>query len=701
MLTGTYNMGLVAVSLLMAMVASYTALDMAGRVAAAKGRAAIWWLAGGSVAMGVGIWSMHFIGMLAFSLPIAMGYDLGITLLSLLIAIGSSLFALWIVCQSNLKWTRLGTGAILMGVGVSAMHYTGMAAMRMTPPIRYDLPLLILSVVIAIVASGAALWIAFHLRQGAPGVRRLRVAAALVMGLAIAGMHYTGMATARFAPNSRCAMASSGVTIGWLALLIIIFASAVLSVALIASVLDLRMEERTAQLASSLADAQKELQFLALHDGLTKLPNRTLLSDRLEQEIQNARRDQSRFSVLSIDVDGFRQINDAYGHAVGDALLVEVAVRIRAVLRTRDTLARLGGDEFVVVAGAGEAGEAVSLAEKLLRSIREPVTIGGRELRISLSIGIAIYDGCEPQTQADLLRNADAAMNHAMALGHNGYVFFETSMSDDVQKQLQMLQDLRQAQERHELVLHYQPKFCAEDGVMTGAEALVRWNHPTRGLVPPGDFIPLAEKTGLIYQIGQWVLDEACRQMSAWRDAGHRDWTISVNLSTLQFNHPGLIAMVRETLEEHSLEPRYLTLEITETTAMRDADASLVILQQLDEMGVRISIDDFGTGYSSLLYLKRLPASELKIDRGFVRDLTHDTEDAAIIAAIVALGRALNLRIVAEGVETSEQQEFLTRLGCGSLQGFLLGRPMPAEQLMEALTARARVAAWEGIGLLA
>jgi diguanylate cyclase (GGDEF)-like protein len=699
MLIGSYNLGLVIVSLLMAMLASYTALDMAARVAAAKGRAAFWWLAGGSIAMGVGIWSMHFLGMLAFRLPVAMGYDSSITLLSLLIAMASSLFALWIVCQSHLSWRRLAASALIMGAGVCSMHYTGMAAMRMTPPIHYNLPLFILSVVIAVVASGAALWIAFHLRHRASGVRRLRAAAAVVMGIAIAGMHYTGMAAARFPANSRCAMAESGVTTGWLAMLITVFACAVLSIALITSVLDLRLEQRTAVLASCLADAKQELQFVALHDGLTKLPNRNLLNDRLEQEIQNARREKSRFTVLCMDVDGFRQINDAYGHQVGDALLLEVARRLRASIRTRDTLARLGGDEFVVLADVGEAGDAVSLAEKLLTAVREPVVIDGRQLRVSLSIGIAMFDGREQQ-QGDLLRDADAAMSHAMALGHNGYVFFESSMSDDAQTQLQLLHDLRQAQERHELLLYYQPKFSALDGAMIGAEALVRWNHPTRGLVPPGDFIPLAEKTGLIFQIGEWMLHEACRQMSAWRDAGHTDWTISVNLSALQFNHPGLIDMVHAVLARHSLEPRYLTLEITESTAMRDADTSLVILEQLHEIGVRISIDDFGTGYSSLLYLKRLPASELKIDRGFVRDLMHDTEDAAIITAIVALGRALNLRIVAEGVETREQQEFLTRLGCTSLQGFLLGRPMPAAQFMEAVSGPGRNSAWERVGLL-
>jgi EAL domain-containing protein (putative c-di-GMP-specific phosphodiesterase class I) len=260
-------------------------------------------------------------------------------------------------------------------------------------------------------------------------------------------------------------------------------------------------------------------------------------------------------------------------------------------------------------------------------------------------------------------------------------------MNDDAREQQQILQDLRHADFQQEMVLHYQPKVSARLGNVIGAEALLRWNHPARGLIPPDQFIPLAERTGMIVPLGGWVLNEACRQMSQWRASGHGDWSISVNLSAVQFNHPGLIGLVQQTLERHALDAGRLTLEITETTAMRDAGASLVILQQLSDIGVRISIDDFGTGYSSLLYLKRLPASELKIDRGFVSGLPNDAEDAAIIVAIVALGHTLNLEIVAEGVETREQQEFLTRLGCDSLQGFLLGRPVPADQFVQA-TAR-------------
>lgn len=258
-------------------------------------------------------------------------------------------------------------------------------------------------------------------------------------------------------------------------------------------------------------------------------------------------------------------------------------------------------------------------------------------------------------------------------------------MNDDAQNQLRLLQDLRLALPRRELVLHYQPKFDAKTGAILGVEALIRWKHPVRGVVSPGEFIPLAEKIGLILPIGEWTVEEACRQMSEWRSLGYKNWTVAVNLSAVQFNHPGLTQLVQGALQRYNLAPSALVLEVTETTAMCDPDASLKILQEIHAIGVRISIDDFGTGYSSLLYLKRLPAGELKIDRGFVRELASGNEDAAIVSAIVALGRSLNLEIVAEGVETVAQQEFLTSIGCDSLQGFLLGRPMPPDELIAAV----------------
>lgn len=685
MLVGTYSGWLVLVSLFVAMFASYTALDMAGRITASQTRfAACSWLLGGSFAMGLGIWSMHFIGMLAYKLPVPMGYDVGITSLSLLIAIASSGFALWLVSQNALSWRRLCGGSVLMGSGVAVMHYTGMAAMRMSPGIRYHPPLFALSILIAISASGAALWIAFHLRRHSSSVRLLRAGAAMMMGVAIAGMHYTGMAAARFPVGSACGAAHGGEDHGQLAILITIGTLACLSITLIISVLDLRMETRTAALSTSLANANQELTYLALHDNLTKLPNRLLLEDRLNQAVQSAKRENTNFSLMFLDLDGFKCVNDAYGHHAGDALLAEVALRIFTNIRSSDTLARIGGDEFVLLTQAHDPADVAGIAEKLLTVIRRPYEIDGHDCMISASIGISIFGG-DDQPQNDLLMNADAAMYHAKSLGRDRYCFFETSMNANAQQQMQLLRDLRLALERREFLLLYQPKFDALTMSMTGVEALLRWQHPKRGMVPPDQFIPTAEKAGLIVPIGAWVLDEACRQMALWRDTVKADWTMAVNLSAVQFAHAGLTLMVAATLARHALEPSYLVLEITESTAMRDVDSSMLILRQLTEMGVHISIDDFGTGYSSLLYLKRFPASELKIDRGFVRDLASNAEDAAIISAIVALGRTLNLNIVAEGVETSMQQEFLTRLGCTSLQGFLLGRPVRPDLITEAV----------------
>ncbi len=654
---------------------------MAGRVSETIGRVARWWLFGGSVAMGIGIWSMHFLGMLAFNLPVPMGYDPTLTFVSMLIAIASSAFGLWNVCRPRLSWGRLSFGAILMGAGVCSMHYTGMAAMRMTPAVRYIPALLFLSVVVAVFASGAALWIAFHLRHRTARIKRLRAGAAIVMGFAIAGMHYTGMAAAEFPKNSVCTMTGSMLSENWMAPIVVAFSSSVLLIALLVSMFDFRIRTRTEALNLSLDRANEELRFLAFHDNLTKLPNRALLEDRLDREIANAKRAQKTFSVLLLDLDGFKQVNDAYGHQVGDLLLIEVAQRLCSLLRASDIIARLGGDEFVVIVDAGDPASTANICEKLIAVIREPFTLNGHVCEVTVSIGVALYMG--PRcTSHDLLKRADAAMYHAKSLGRNTYCFFDASMNKDVQQQLQLMADLRQAIHRNEFVLHFQPKFDANTLSMLGAEALIRWNHPNRGLLQPGEFIPLAEKLRLIIPIGNWTVNEACRQLSEWKGLGHESWSMAVNLSAVQFNHPKLVDIVEEALEKYQLYPGNLILEITESTAMQDAANSVGILQKLKEMGVRISIDDFGTGYSSLIYLKRLPADELKIDRGFVRELSPGTEDAAIISTIVALGQALNLDIVAEGVETFAQMELLAALGCTALQGFLLGRPMPSEQLL-------------------
>lgn len=683
MLSGSYNHFLVLISYLVAAVASFVALDMAGRITASQGRAARWWLVGGASAMGFGIWSMHFIGMLAFKLPIPQSYNLLITLYSLLVAVGSSGYALWLVSREELPRKRLLVGAVILGAGIATMHYTGMAAMEMEPGIDYDPLWFVLSIVIAIAASAAALWIAYALRSDFSAFRHFRIAAALVMGVAVIGMHYTGMAAARFPLGSVCGAAlHGGVSPQWLASLVGTSTFAILGLALVTAVLDRRLQERTQKLSQSLQQANLELTHMALHDNLTKLPNRVLLEDRLGQAISKALRGSSKFALLFLDLDGFKAVNDVYGHQAGDRLLLQVARNLKSGLRQEDTLARLGGDEFVLLIEIGEPADAAAIAEKMLERVGLAVMVDGTELNVSGSVGIAIF-GEDGHTARELMANADAAMYSAKEQGRNGYCFFEPSMNKGMHEQLAMIQELRKALELDQFVLEYQPKFIAPAGQLQGVEALIRWRHPTRGLVPPGTFIPLAEKTGLILEIGRWVLTEACRQLMAWDSEGHHIPNVAVNLSAAQFRSPGLMGKVKEALSKNGLSPTRLTLEITESTAMHDPEVSLAILQRLAALGVRISIDDFGTGYSSLLYLKRLPAAELKIDRGFVKDLVPGGEDAAIVSAIIALGRILNMSVVAEGVETQSQQALLTELGCTSLQGYHLGRPAAPDSIAE------------------
>jgi len=685
MLVSSYNEVLVACSIIVAILASYTALNMASRASSASGQAAVLWLFGGSFAMGFGIWSMHFIGMLAFSLPIDLGYDVPLTVLSLLIAIASSALALYLVCQEKLPFSRLISGGILMGLGIAAMHYIGMDAMLMNPHIVYVPSLVVLSIIIAIAASLGGLWLAFRLREEVRQATYGRMGAALVMGCAIIGMHYTGMAASRFPLNSFCGAANSGIDTKWLATLVIIVTLAVFAIALIVSMLDVR----TNRLSDSLDSANNELIKLALHDNLTHLPNRILLNDRLEQAIYRAERSNSEFAVLFLDLDGFKAINDIHGHHVGDLLLQEVSRRLLGSKREGDTAARLGGDEFVVLLEPCTPGNSAIFAQRLIDEIGQPYEVADHHLQISTSIGIAIYSQ-DGQTEHELMVNADAAMYHAKKQGRNGYCFFERSMNTNVHLQMQMQQNLRHAAERNELVLHYQPKLIAPNGPVTGLEALLRWQSPEHGLLSPDRFLPLAESSGLIVPIGNWVINEACRQMKVWHDEGHSDWSVAVNLSAVQLEHDSLVDVVRSALMKNSLAPSHLMLEVTESTAMRDAEASLEVLNELSALGVSISIDDFGTGYSSLLYLKRLPANELKIDRGFITELAQGNDDEAIIQAIIALGKTLGMKIVAEGVETKDQQELLTRLGCNTLQGYLLGRPAPPEALADTINQLAR-----------
>lgn len=680
MLVSQYDYILVVVSFIVAILASYTALNMAGRVSTSTGASAWVWLTGGGIAMGIGIWAMHFIGMLAMDISMSMRYKPLLTVISMFIAIGSSLFALWLVSTPRLHLQRLIPGSIVMGLGIVAMHYTGMAALQVSPAIVWNMNWVALSVVIALAASFAALWLTFRLRHEAAQVALMRFGAAILMGIAIAGMHYTGMMAAQF-PQQHV-MGHSGFNNNWLAILVSMMAFSVLGITLLVSMFDARLQARTSLLATSLAAANRELARLALHDTLTRLPNRVLLEDRLEQAITKAKREGSCFALMFMDLDGFKTVNDAWGHDVGDKLLIAVTDRLTQQLKGQYTLARIGGDEFVLLVEVSAPDEAATLANSLVHVIDKPFNIDPYDVMVTLSVGIALYphDG---KSEREMMFNADAAMYHTKHMGRNGYHFFQPSMNALAQTQLHLLNDLWSALEHQEFRLVYQPKFNAPSGPVIGFEALLRWDHPQRGRLTPDVFLPLAEKTGLIVPLGNWVVDEACRQLSEWRKQGRLAWSIAVNLSTLQFEQSSLIDTIITTLRKHDVPADKLILEVTETTAMSNPDESVRVLTKLTELGVKASIDDFGTGYSSLLYLKRLPASELKIDRAFVRELSRKGDDATIVSAIVALAKTLNLKVVAEGVETEEQRAFLTELGCNTLQGYLLGKPVSAESITE------------------
>jgi len=425
--------------------------------------------------------------------------------------------------------------------------------------------------------------------------------------------------------------------------------------------------------------SEEQITHLAHHDALTGLLNRYSLQGRLEQALATVRREQCALAVMFIDLDHFKGINDILGHAVGDALLVEVAQRLRNSVRDSDVVARLGGDEFVLVlTEVDNATTAARVADKILRTLDRPYRIEKEELHITPSIGLAFYpdDGDDCET---LMKHADTAMYHAKSQGRNNIQFFTAEMNRAAVERLGLDRDLRVALEERQFELHYQPQLDASSGCVVGVEALVRWCHPRDGLLSPLKFIPLAEETGLIIPLGEWVLDEACRQLRAWRQEGLKNLTMAVNLSAHQLRSPTLLDYVTKTLARHGLTGADLELEVTESVAMANPEASIGLLRTLRDLGVRLSIDDFGTGYSSLSYLKRLPIHTLKLDRSFVKDIETDANDVAICTATIALAHSLGLNVVAEGVENTAQHSFLAALRCDTLQGYLFSKPLPAQ----------------------
>ena len=682
-MSGHYSFWLVAMSVFISVIASYTAFSLASRITSTSGKRRYLWLAGGSVAMGVGIWSMHFIGMLAYRLTVPVTYDVGTTLVSLLIAIVVTGFSLWMASLRQMGIRRLVVAGSIMGAGVASMHYTGMLAMRRT--IHYDHFLFLSSILIAVIASTAALKIVFNLRSDVVSADvPKKFLSALIMGGAISGMHYTGMAAARFpAEMSRAPLPNASDE--WIAVTIGMTSFTILSIALILSLVDSHLATRTAGLVGSLRAANEKLHYMALHDSLTHLPNRILLEDRVEQAIRHANSSNSEFSLLFLDVDRFKPINDAMGHHVGDKVLQEVATRLSEVAGPEDTVARIGGDEFIVVLpDRKEHGKVHEMARKIRDEVERNMEVGGQSLSVSASIGISLYphDGTSFRM---LFGNADSAMYHAKSKGPGQIQFYSGEINDSTAMRIEMENDLRRGIESEEFVLYYQPKVTLATGEVESVEALVRWNHPVKGVLPPQYFIPRAEETGLIIPLGRWIIGQACREAVIWQRAGFPRLRVAVNLSALQFINQDLMKEILSALESSGLSPECLELEITETLLMQDPEGAMRTLSGIRKKGVHVAIDDFGTGYSSFSYLKKFPLDRLKIDRSFITDICDNPNDAAIVRTIIALGHNLNLKVVAEGVETREQLDMLKAMECDAYQGFLNSRPLPPAELADRL----------------
>jgi diguanylate cyclase (GGDEF)-like protein len=622
---------------------------------------------------------VHFIALLALQLPIRLTFDLSRAGVGLFVSVLTSGFALASVSRPQLRTPHHLFSAATVSAGMFAMLYASATSIRIAPPMSFDARLLTAFIVISMIASYGALWLAFKLRRGRSwNIVRRRIAASIVIGAAFTALHYVGLAAIEFPPDAH-SLAGTVIDNKWFPIALGLFVVGIMGIALLTVVYDafLARDVRDRDIARERANAHA--RYAARHDSLTDLPNRVAVVEAAEEAIEKAHRDKSEFALMVLNVDRLKTINDSLGHEAGDELLHEVAQRLRAVLRRTDSLARLAGDEFTILARHLNGPEdAERIIAKIFESLQAPFVTSKLELHASLSIGIAMFPG--DGTGFDvLLRRAHVAMRAAKdsALGH--YRFYSPEMSHLADDRLALETELRRALELEQLELHYQPKVDIASGRVRSAEALIRWRHPTRGLVTPGVFIPLAEETGLIVPIGEWVLRRACRQLRTWIDSGMRPVRVAVNLSAKQFRQADLAAVVKSALSESNLEPGYLELELTESAVMHDAEKSAATLQVLSTMGVHISIDDFGTGYSSLSYLRRFPLDKLKIDRSFIRDLMMNPDDVSIVRAIISLAHSLRLRVVAEGVETAEQLEFLRNLGCDQYQGFFCSPAVPAE----------------------
>lgn len=679
MLHVSWDPVLIGISFVVAFIASFIALDSAGKVAISSRRESTFWRLSGGATLGMGIWSMHFIGMLAMKMSMPINYHFSLTAFSFLIALISATLAINIaISGQTLSTRRLIVATSLLSTGVVAMHYVGMVAIVEHVAIRWQFSLILLSVVIAIIASGIGLWLAFHLRQNTRRALINRLIAALVMALAIASMHYTGMGAATFTHFGHTA--HDGLSTLELSIWVCAVTLVILGIMLVISMVDSQL--RTSRLADNLHQLNCQLEHQVHFDALTGLANRTQIDACLQTCLRHSKLHQQHFALVFIDLDRFKIVNDTWGHHIGDQLLIASTQRIYSCLDDTMTLARLGGDEFILLVPNSNR-EAISvLMTRIASAVKEPFTLFGHTIRVSLSAGSSLYPE-HGSTLHELKVKADTAMYHVKQAGRNGWAIYSPEMEAIADTPPTFLQELSQALERNQFELWYQPKYTAGDHSLTGFEALLRWHHPERGVLLPAEFLPALEETGLIIPVGTWVLQQACRQLYQWKSQGHTEWTLAVNLSPAQFEQPDIVDIVCNALAQYQLSPAHLTLELTESTALKNLKRSVEVLNAFADLGITVSIDDFGTGYSNILMLKSLPARELKIDRIFVKDISENSKNTKIVSTIIDIAHSMNMCVVAEGIETQEQEALLTQMGCGVLQGFLYAKPLPAHKIYE------------------
>ena len=669
---------------------SYTMLELARRLPGpARPRARLCRVAGGAAAVGVGLWCTNIVAVLSAETLNWPSLRAVRILASLPLALVGPAVALTILSGGRATFARIFASGGALAAGVFATSVAALLAVSSTDLGSLSGPgALAASFLFVLVTCTSSLWLRCKLRdRGGASTKVSKYSAAIMGASGVLGLHAVVFDQGHLVFGSFCGIGSSG-NVQLLSITLAAFGLAVLTVTHVITIYGGKLELRSKRYARELEEVHSRLHYLATHDSLTGLANWVLFKERLAHAVGDIERPGRAIAVAVLDLDRFSSVNHSLGHGAGDWLLTEVARRVSAVLRPESTLARLGSDEFVIFIDSVAARfEAEIVTAGIIATLKEPMWVNGSEVHIRPSIGVSVWPD-DGRRIDDLLAHAEAAMSAVKKSGGNEVRFFERGMGDSTQERLSLENDLRRALSAGEFELWYQPELATKSGRTVAAEALLRWRHPVRGVISPSSFIPLAEETGLMIPLGEWVLREACRQAGAWQLGHGVPIRLAVNLSATQFRHQNLVEVIRSALQAGNLDPSCLEVEITESALMSDPEESVEVLSELREMGVTVAIDDFGTGYSSLSYLRRFPIDKLKIDRSFVRDLTTSETDASIVRAIILLAHSVGLQVVAEGVETEEQLQFIRTLECDQWQGNYCCEPQPAARFSEMIMER-------------